>query len=58
MIAAGSSAGVDGPDTTDMGATRRLRRVAVIAGITLDVLIVVAAGIYVGVFVIVSPMMG
>jgi hypothetical protein len=41
-----------------MGATRRLRRVAVIAGITLDVLIVVAAGIYVGVFVIVSPMMG
>ncbi|ETB00941.1 hypothetical protein [Mycobacterium avium] len=49
---------MDGPDTTDMVATRRLRRVAVIAGITLDVLIVVAAGISVGVFVIVSPMMG
>jgi len=37
---------------------RRLRRIAVIAGVTLIVLLVVAVGIYVGVFVILSPMMG
>jgi hypothetical protein len=38
--------------------TRRLKRVAVIAGITLVILIVLAVSIYVGVFVILSPMMG
>jgi hypothetical protein len=48
---------MDGPDMTDLR-TRRLKRVAVIAGITLGVLIVLAVGIYVGVFVILSPMMG
>jgi hypothetical protein len=46
------------PDTTDALRTRRLRRVAVIAGITLVVLLLVAVGIYVGAFVILSPMMG
>jgi uncharacterized membrane protein len=45
-------------DTTDALRTRRLRRVAVIAGITLVVLLLVAVGIYVGAFVILSPMMG
>ncbi|HWF28562.1 MAG TPA: hypothetical protein VG327_09315 [Mycobacterium sp.] len=48
---------MDGPDTTDIK-TRRLKRVAVIAGITLVVLIIIAIGIYVGAFVILSPMMG
>jgi hypothetical protein len=33
-------------------------RVAVVAGITLIVLVVIAIGIYVGAFVILSPMMG
>jgi hypothetical protein len=37
---------------------RRLKRVAVIAGITLVISIVFAVGIYVGAFVILSPMMG
>lgn len=49
---------MDGPETTDAVRTRRLKRVAVIAGITLIVLIVLAVCIYVGVFVILSPMMG
>lgn len=49
---------MDGPDTTDEDRTRRLRRVAVIAGVTLVVLLLIAVGIYVGVFVILSPMMG
>ncbi|BBZ49230.1 hypothetical protein H7H82_08960 [Mycobacterium heidelbergense] len=48
---------MDGPETTDLRA-RRLRRVAVIAGITLLALIILAVGIYVGAFVILSPMMG
>ncbi len=38
--------------------TRRLKCVAVIAGIMLVILIVLAVGIYVGVFVVLSPMMG
>jgi hypothetical protein len=45
----------DGPDTTDLR-TRQLKRVAAIAGIPLLILIVLATGIYVGVFVILSPM--
>ena len=48
---------VDEPDTADARA-RRLKRVAVIAGITLAVLILVAVGIYVIAFVILAPMMG
>ncbi|CAM4158788.1 hypothetical protein MB901379_01142 [Mycobacterium basiliense] len=43
---------------TDTVAMRRLRRIAVIAGITLVVFIVVVVGIYVGAFTILSPMMG
>jgi hypothetical protein len=49
---------MDGPDITDAPQTRTLKRVAVIAAITLVVLIAVAVGIYVGAFVILSPMMG
>ena len=49
---------MDGPDMTDTLRTRRLKRVAVIAGIMLVVLIVIAIGIYVGAFVILSPVMG
>ncbi len=48
---------VDDADATDTRA-RNLRRVAVIAAITLIVLILVAAGIYVIAFVILAPMMG
>jgi hypothetical protein len=48
---------MNGPDMTDLR-TRRLKRVAVIAGIALVILIAVAVSIYVGVFVILSPMMG
>ena len=49
---------MNGPDTTDTVRTRGLKRVAVVAGITLVVLIVIAIAIYVGAFVILSPMMG
>ena len=45
-------------DTADPLRARRLKRVAVIAGITLVILIVLAVGIYLGAFVILSPMMG
>lgn len=50
--------GTTDPGTTDTVRTRRLKRIAVIAGITLVVLIAIAIGIYVGAFVILSPMMG
>ncbi len=43
---------------TDTVRTRRLKRIAVIAGITLVVSILVAVGNYVGALVIASPMMG
>jgi hypothetical protein len=49
---------MDGADITEAPGTRTLKRVAVIAGITLVVLIAVAVGIYVSAFVILSPMMG
>lgn len=49
---------MDGPDTTDTHRTRLFERIAVIAGVTLIVLLVVAVGIDVGVFVTLSPMMG
>lgn len=58
MIAAGIWPDVDGLDATDTGATRPLGRVAVIAGVTLVISRVVAVGMYVGVLVILSPMMG
>jgi hypothetical protein len=47
-----------GPDTTATLRTRRLKRVAVIAGITLVALVVIAIGIPVGAFVILPPVMG
>jgi len=49
--------GADGLDTTDLGA-RRLGSVAVVAVITVLMLIVLAVGIDVRVFVILSPMIG
>jgi hypothetical protein len=49
---------MDAGETTEMRRTRRLRRVALIALITLAILVVVAAGVYVGAFVILSPMLG
>jgi hypothetical protein len=48
---------MDKPDATDLR-TRGLKRIAVIAGIMLVIFIVFAVAIYVGVFVILSPMMG
>ena len=48
---------MNGPEMTELR-TRRLKRVAVIAGITLVVLIILAVSIYVGVFVMLAPMMG
>jgi hypothetical protein len=58
MLAAGYSTRYGRPDVTGTLRTRRLKRVAVIAGITLVILIAIAVGIYVGAFVILSPMMG
>ena len=46
---------MDGPETVR---TRGLRRIALIAGITLVVLKLFAVGIYVRVFVILSPVLG
>ncbi|BBU23953.1 hypothetical protein [Mycobacterium xenopi] len=45
-------------DTTDQAGARRLGRVALIAVVTVVVLILVAVGVYVIAFVILSPMMG
>jgi type IV secretory pathway VirB3-like protein len=45
-------------DTTEIPRTCGLRRTAVIAGITLLVLVLAAIGIYVIAFVILSPMLG
>jgi hypothetical protein len=47
---------MEGPGTDTR--ERRLGHIALIAGITLVILIALAVGIYVGVFVIRSPMMG
>jgi uncharacterized membrane protein len=58
MFPPGITPAMSEADITDTPRTRRLRRIAVIAGITLVVLILVAVGIYVGAFVILSPMMG
>jgi hypothetical protein len=49
---------MDAADATGKTRTRTLGRIAVIAGITLVLLIVIAVGIYVGAFMILSPMMG
>jgi hypothetical protein len=49
---------MDDAEMPDTLRARRLKRVAVIAGITLVILVVAAVAIYVGAFVILSPMMG
>jgi uncharacterized membrane protein len=49
---------MDEADMPDTLRARRLKRVAVIARIALVILILVALGIYVGAFLILSPMMG
>jgi hypothetical protein len=46
------------PDTRTDPRTRRLNRIAVIAGVALVAWMVLAMGIYVGAFVILSPMLG
>jgi hypothetical protein len=48
---------MDKPGATDLR-TRRLKRIAVTAGIMLVIFIVFAVAIHVGVFVILSPVMG
>jgi uncharacterized protein YpmB len=48
---------MDEPDVTDPPRTRTVRRAAVIAGIMLIIFIAIAVAIYVGAFVILSPMM-
>lgn len=49
---------MDESQTTEIQRTRRLRRAALIAVITLVVLLLVAVGVYVIAFVIMSPMIG
>jgi hypothetical protein len=49
---------MDAPDTIGKPRTRTLGRIALIAAISLVVLIIIAVGIYVGAFMIPSPMMG
>ncbi|BBY07466.1 hypothetical protein [Mycobacterium noviomagense] len=58
MTTSGYAVRMDEADTTGTARTRNLGRVALIAVITLVVLILVAVGIYVIAFVILSPMMG
>lgn len=58
MTTSGYAVRMGEADTTDTVRTRRLGRVALVAVITLVVLILVAVGIYVIAFVILSPMMG
>jgi hypothetical protein len=49
---------MDASETTEIERTRRLRHVAIIAGITLAALVLVAVAVYVIAFVILSPMLG
>jgi hypothetical protein len=49
---------MDEPDVTDPPRTRTVKRAAVIAGIILVIFIAITVAIYVGAFVILSPMMG
>ncbi|WP_375483242.1 hypothetical protein [uncultured Mycobacterium sp.] len=58
MTTSGYAVRMDEADTTDPARTRNLGRVALIAVITLVVLILVAVGVYVIAFVILSPMLG
>jgi hypothetical protein len=49
---------MDVSETAEIQRTRGLRRVALIAVITLVILVLIAVGIYVIAFVILSPMIG
>jgi hypothetical protein len=49
---------MDASESTQIQRTRRLRRAAVIAVITLAVLVLIAVGVYIIAFVILSPMIG
>jgi hypothetical protein len=58
MIDAGYSEPMDASVTAEIQRIRRLHRIAVIAAITLAVLVLVAVGVYLSAFVILSPMLG
>jgi hypothetical protein len=49
---------MDDSESTQIQRTRRLRRAAVIAVVTLAVLVLIAVGVYIIAFVILSPMIG
>ncbi len=49
---------MDGPEITEAVRARRLKRVAITAGIALVIFMVLAVSIYLDVFVILSPMTG
>lgn len=49
---------MDASETAEIQRTRGLRRVALIAVITLVILVLIAVGIYVIAFVVLSPMIG
>lgn len=49
---------MEGPEATEAVRARPLERATVAAGIALAVFVILAVSIYVGVLVIVSPMMG
>jgi flagellar basal body-associated protein FliL len=49
---------MDSSEKTEIERTRRIRRSAVISIITLVILVLIAVGIYVIAFVILSPMIG
>ena len=49
---------MDSSETTEFECTRRIRRIAAISVITLVILVLIAVGIYVIAFVILSPMIG
>ncbi|WP_292975158.1 hypothetical protein [Mycobacterium sp.] len=49
---------MDPSEHADIQRTRRVRRIALISVITLLILVLIAVGIYVVAFVILSPMMG
>jgi hypothetical protein len=49
---------MDPSEKADIERTRRVRRIALISVITLAILVLIAVGIYVVAFVILSPMIG
>jgi hypothetical protein len=49
---------VDEREAAEIERTRRIRRIALISVITLAVLVLIAVGIYVFAFVVLSPMTG